>query len=301
MQRFYYILLYPLIFLFSRLPFWLLYRLSDILYIITYYIAGYRKKIVRRNLQLAFPEKTANERRKIEKQFYRHFADLFVEMLKAFQMPLSQMQKHFVFNNTELLNQLSDNNQNIILVGGHYGNWEWMFSLASMTKAFPIATYLKINNPYMEQFMLDNRSRFGAQLVETKNIRKTLKRFLNEHKLFILGLLADQSPQQHKARYWRSFLGNAKVPVFTGPEELAKQYDAALVFMKINKLKRGYYNVDFELITNNPKKFENYQLTDMFIDKLEQQIKAAPAYYLWTHNRFKHMGNIPKNKNVMVK
>ncbi len=296
-----YILLYPVIFLFSRLPFWILYRFSDMLYIIIYYVVGYRKKVVRRNLKLAFPDKTDIERHKIEKQFYKHFADLFVEMIKAFHMSLAQMNKRFVFNNVELINELTDAHQNVIIVGGHYGNWEWVFSLASMTDALPIATYLKINNPYFEKFMLKNRSRFGGELIETKNLRHTLKTYVLQQKQFILGLLADQSPQRHRAKYWRSFFGNAKVPVFTGPEILAKQYRTALVFMRINKSKRGFYNVDFELITKTPNDYKDYELTDIFIEKLEQQIKTAPAYYLWTHNRFKHMGNIPKNKSVMVK
>ena len=262
---------------------------------------GYRKKVVRRNLQLAFPEKTDEERRQIEKQFYKHFADLFVEMVKAFNMSLVQMKKRFVFNNVELINELTDTHQNVIIVGGHYGNWEWVFSLASLTKISPIAIYLKINNPYFEKFMLKNRSRFGGELIETKNLRNTLKSYISQKRRFILGLLADQSPQRHRAKYWRRFFDNAKVPVFTGPEILAKQYRTAFVFMRINKSKRGYYNVDFELITKKPNDYKDYELTDIFIDKLEQQIKAAPAYYLWTHNRFKHMGKMPKNKAVIVK
>ena len=257
--------------------------------------------MVRHNLKLAFPDKSGEERTKIEKQFYKHFADLFVEMIKAFHISLSEIQKRFVFNNVELLNQITDTGQNIIVVGGHYGNWEWVISLAKLTKASPIATYLKINNPYFEKFMLKNRLRFGGELIETKNLRKTLKRYYSQNETFILGLLADQSPQRHRAKYWRSFLGNAPVPVFTGPEELAKQYQTAFVFIAINKVKRGYYNIDFELITNSPNNFEDYDLTDIFIEKLEKQIKAVPQYFLWTHNRFKHLNKIPKNKKIVVK
>ncbi len=301
LQQLGYILLYPLIFLFSRLPFWILYRISDVLYIIIYYLAGYRKKVVRKNLELVFPDKRATERRKIEKQFYRHFTDLFVEMVKSFHISLPELQKRFVIHNVKLLNNISDSGQNIIVVGGHYANWEWIISLASQTKASPIATYLKINNPYFERFMLKNRLRFGGELIETKNLRKILKKYHTQNKLFILGLLADQSPQLLRAKYWRSFLGVGPVPVFTGPEELAKQYNAAFVYMTINKIKRGYYNVDFELITKNSKKFKNYELTDIYIDKMAYQIKAAPQYYLWTHNRFKHLGKIPKNRNITVK
>ena len=289
-----YILLYPIIFLVSRLPFWLLYRLSDGLYILIYYLVGYRKSTVRQNLALVFPNKSIRERKMIEKAFYKHFADLFVEMIKAFHMPLKQMKKHFVFNNPELLNQLSAQGKNIVVVGGHYGNWEWVFSLASLTEALPIATYLKINNPYFERFMLHNRSRFGGLLIETKQLRQTVAKLAQENRQFILGLLADQSPQRHRTKYWRSFLDVPDVPVFVGPEKLAKQYDAAFVFIQITKQKRGYYTVDFELITNHPKTYPDYQLTDIFVDKLTQQIKAQPAYYLWTHNRFKHQGKQTK-------
>lgn len=301
MQRLSYIFLYPLIFLFSRLPFWVLYRISDFLYLIIYYVSGYRKKVVSQNLKLAFPDKTDTERFIIEKKFYKHFADLFVEMLKAFHISLPEVKKRFVFNNVEVVNNIIDKGQNVIIVGGHYANWEWVFSLADISRVPPIATYLKINNPYFEKFMLKNRLRFGGELIETKKLRETLKIYHAQNKAFILGLLADQSPQRHRARYWRSFLGNAPVPVFTGPEELAKQYETALVFIAINKIKRGYYTVEFELLTDSPKNFKDYDITDIYIHKLEEQIKAAPEYYLWTHNRFKHLNKIPKNKKVIIK
>ncbi len=290
MQLVVYLILYPLIWLTSFMPFWFLYRLSDLLYIIMYKVFGYRKKVVRENLSLVFPEKSPKERLQIEKEFYRHFADLFVEMIKAFHMPLAEMQKRFVFKNADLLNQLTDKEKNIVVVGGHYANWEWVFSLAALTKAFPVATYLKINNRYFEKLMLQNRQRFGGQLIETKQLRKALKKFQTNQQKFILGLLADQSPQQHRARYWRSFLGVSDVPVHTGPEELAKKYDTAFVFMQINKLKRGYYKVNFSLITENSRNFPDYKLTDIFIEKLENQIRQDPRYYLWTHRRFKHKG-----------
>jgi len=283
-----YISVYPLIWLFSRMPFWLLYRLSDLLYIIMYKLAGYRKGVVRENLALVFADKSPEERLKIEKKFYRHFSDLFVEMIKAFKMPLKQMQKHFVFKNVELLNELSAKGKDIVVVGGHYANWEWVFSLAALTRAFPIATYLKINNKYFEKLMLTSRQRFGGKLIETKHLRNSLRSFKENNELFILGLLSDQSPQKHRARYWRSFLGVEKVPVHTGHEEIAKQYDTGFVFMYIRKIKRGYYEVEFELITETPNEYPDYRLTDIYLEKLEKQIRRQPEYYLWTHRRFKH-------------
>jgi KDO2-lipid IV(A) lauroyltransferase len=293
---FIYILIYPLIFIFSRLPFWLLYFFSDILSFIIYRVIGYRKKIVRYNLALVFPEKSESERLQIEKAFYKHFTDLFIEMIKAFNMPAEQIHKRFQFKNPELLNQISETGQHIVLVGNHYGNWEWLLALASVTKAEPIATYLKVNNPYFEKFLVKNRGRFGTRLIETKQLRHKLKDYKKNNQRFILGLLADQSPERHRAKYWRSFLGQPHLPVFTGPEELAKEYNAAYVFMKINKIKRGYYTVDFELLTDTPNQIPDYQITDKYLDLIEQQIRQKPDYYLWTHNRFKHQGKKPNKK-----
>ena len=296
MQLVLYIILYPLILFTSYMPFWVLYRFSDFLYFFMYHIAGYRKKVVRHNLSLVFPDKTSQERLQIEKAFYRHFSDLFVEMIKAFHMSLAQIQKRFVFKNVEVLNDLSHQGKNVIVVGGHYANWEWVFSLAAITDVFPIATYLKINNKYFEKLMLKNRQRFGGRLIETKQLRKTLETFNTQNRRYILGLLSDQSPQRHKARYWRSFLGVDTVPVHTGQEELTKQYDTGFVFMEINKIKRGYYEVQFELITANPRQYPDYKLTDIYLEKLEHQIRRRPEYYLWTHNRFKHRGKQPATK-----
>ena len=287
MQLLFYLLIYPLIFIVSILPFRLIYLLSDLLYFFIYHIFGYRKETVRSNLALAFPEKTVNERKNIEKAFYKHFSDLFLEMIKAYRMSSNQMAKRLIFKNVEVLNEISNRNQNIILVGGHYGNWEWVFYLAQLTVAQPIGTYLKINNKYFEKFTLKNRKRFGGELIETKQLRKTLKKYAKENKLFLLGLLADQSPQLHRSRYWRKFLG-VLVPVFVGPEELAKKYNAAMVFMKVKKLKRGYYEAEFIEITKDPNQYPDYELTDRYLELMEKQIREKPEYYLWTHKRFKH-------------
>ncbi len=282
-----YILIYPLVFLISYLPFGVLYIFSDILYFVMYHIAGYRKATVRENLHLAFPEKSEGELKIIEKKFYKHFADLFVEMIKAFHISIKQMQKHYHIKNPEIIDKISAKNQNVIVVSGHYANWEWIVSLGKLIKVKPIATYLKINNPFFEKMMLNNRQRFDGKLIETKQLKKYLKTLTSEGNNFVLGLLADQSPQLHRSRYWRKFLG-VEVPVFVGPEKLAKEYDAGFVFMTVTKIKRGYYEIYFEEITTQPNNFENYKLTDIYLDKLEKVIRRQPEFYLWTHRRFKH-------------
>jgi KDO2-lipid IV(A) lauroyltransferase len=296
MQLLLYIILYPFLFFLSILPFRVIYLLSDLVYFFVYYIFGYRKKVVRQNLALAFPEKTSSERKKIERDFYRHFSDLFMEMIKAFHLSGKQMQERMKFKNVDLLNKISKQNRHIILVGGHYGNWEWIFYLARLTYAQPIGTYLKINNKYFEKFTLKNRKRFGGELIETKKLREVLKTYKNSEKPFLLGLLADQSPQLHRAKYWRKFLG-IDVPVFVGPEELAKQYNAAVVFLKIRKIKRGFYEAEFEEITQEPSRFPDYEITDSYLKKLEILIKENPSFYLWTHNRFKHKDRLNEIRN----
>ncbi len=293
MQLFIYILVYPIIIVFSHLPFRLLYLISDFLFWIIYYVVGYRKNIAAENIRLTFPEKNEKERDKILKDFYRHFSDLFMEMMKSYGVSLQNLQKRYYFKDIDMINKLTEKGKNIVIVGGHYANWEWVFSLAAISTAFPIATYLKINNKYFEKLMLRNRSRFGGALVETKKLRKVIDDFEKHKRPYILGLLADQSPQLHRAKYWRNFFGH-EVPVFVGAESLAKQHNTAFVFMQIQKKQRGIYEVRFELITETPHEYPDYQLTDLFIDKLENQIREKPEYYLWTHRRFKHMNKKPK-------
>lgn len=289
-----YILVFPLIWLISILPFRVLYFISDIFYLLIYHVIGYRKKVVLNNLKLVFPEKSDAELIKIRKKFYHHFVDIFMEMIKSFTMSSKTLNKHYTYKNLDLLNNLYDDGKSVILTGAHYANWEWIMGLSYYMKYKGVAAYTKLSNPYFEKAILKSRGKFGVHLRQTS---KTIAEINYNHKnkvQAIYGLLSDQSPQLKKTFYWQNFFG-VKVPIHTGTEMLAKKYDLNIVFMDVKKIKRGYYETTFSLITDDAKKYADYELTDIFLKKVENQVYAQPEYYFWTHKRFKHSSKAPKN------
>jgi len=288
-----YVLVYPIIWLLSILPFRILYIISDGFYVLIYYIIGYRKKVVYDNLKLAFPNKKEEEILAIRKKFYHHFLDIFIEMIKSFTISKNELNKHYTYTNIELLTELYKDGKSLILIASHYANWEWMVSLNSMINYKGYAAFTKIGNPYFNNKIKKTRGRFGVHLKETSKIISEIKSNHKNNIQSIYGLLSDQSPQIHKTHYWGNFLG-IKVPIHTGTEMLAKKYDLNVVFIATKKIKRGYYESTFQLITTEPKKHEDYELTDLYLRKLEAQINEEPAYYFWTHKRFKHKDKTPK-------
>lgn len=289
-----YILVYPVIWLISMLPFRVLYAISDGVYLLIYYVVGYRKKVVLENLKLAFPDKPDKELIIIQKKFYRHFVDIFVEMIKSFTVSKEEVYKRYKFTNIDFFDELYKDGKSAILTGPHYANWEWIMSLDSFVKYKGYAAFTKVENPYFNEKVLKSRIKFGTSLILTSKIIAEIK---NNQKLNIqamYGLLSDQSPQLSKTFYWREFFG-VKVPIHSGAEMLAKRFDMNMVYIETKKIKRGYYETSFSLITDDAKKYPNYELTDIFIEKVEKQIRNQPEYYFWTHKRFKHRGKAPNN------
>ena len=295
MQGIVFYTLYPFVWLISILPFRLLYKLSDVLFFVVYYVIGYRKELVYSNLKRAFPDKDDREILSIRKRFYRHFVDIFMEMIKTFTITNAQINKRYMYKNIELLQKIADKGQSMVIVGGHYANWEWVVGMNNHIAVKAYGTYTQINNKKWEEKIKTTRERFGGYMVLKKDTIRNIAKNQKEGKTGIYGLLSDQSPQLHRAYYWRDFL-HVRVPVYTGAEVIAKKYDLAFVFMRVDKRKRGYYEVDFELITDKPNRYENYALTDIFIEKLERQIRHKPEYYFWTHNRFKLEGKEAEQK-----
>ncbi len=289
MQKFIFYLIYPFIWAISKLPFNLLYAFSNFLFFILYYFVGYRKELVLNNIRRVFPEKKTKELYEIRRKFYRHFVDISLEMLKTFTISKKQISKRYHFKNSSLLDEINKRGKSIILVGGHYANWEWVVSLQLHTKIISYGTYTRINNKFFEKKIKATREKFGGQLILQEHTIKNMAYNYQQNNKRIYGLLSDQSPLLMRSSYWTEFLG-VRVPIHTGAEKLAKRYDCAYVYMEVNKVKRGYYEIDFELISENSKEVPDYQLTDIFLEKLEKQIRKEPAYYLWSHNRFKHEG-----------
>jgi len=290
MQLLSYILVYPFIWLLSILPFRVLHFISDGFYYLLYYVIGYRKKVVFNNIKLAFPEKSDKEVLQITKKSYRHFIDVFVEIIKLFTISKKQLAKRFKAGNLDLLNAFEKQHRSVLLMGGHYANWEWIFLLNTQIKFNGYAVYKKLNNKYFEKKIVETRGRFNTNLVNTKAIFSVMTKNSKENRLSLYGFLGDQSPQVSKTHYWSHFFGVENLPIHTGAELLAKKHDLPVVFFKTKRVKRGYYEVNFDLITDDPKSFKDYEITDIYLRKVEEQVKEAPEFYFWTHKRFKHQG-----------
>ncbi len=292
MQLIAYIIIYPILWLISILPFRLLYGLSDVIYFFVYRVVGYRKKTVQDNLRLVFPDKSEQDIATITSQFYHHFCDMMVEAIKSLTITEAQMKKRFKFTNVELINDLEAKQRSIILMCAHYGSWEWIFILQKHVKHKGYAVYKRLANKYFDRLVKRIRAKYNSHLITTKETYKVLFDSKRKGELTINGFVSDQSPKATKAFHWNEFMG-IKVPMYTGAEMLAKRLDMAVIFFSVKRIKRGYYETTFTTITEEPKTFDNFEITDLFFKMVEQQILEAPQYYLWTHKRWKHRDKVP--------
>jgi KDO2-lipid IV(A) lauroyltransferase len=284
----------PLLIFISWLPFWLLYFISDLFYYILYYGIKYRRKIVRKNLELSKVAKSTKDLIRIEKKFYRHLTDVFFEMFKFYSISPEEMKKRFYIENPEIFYELKKKNKSVMFMTSHYGGFEWFLSINYHVPQLPFAVYTPLTNKSLDSLIKKFRLRHGSKLISRYKAGSYIKKQIKENKLFLYGMAADQSAQIRSITYWKEFLG-VKVPVFTGSERIAKQHDIPVVFGKVVKIKRGHYKVVVDLISEFPNEYKDYQITDIYIKKLEKQIREIPEYYYWTHNRFKHKDKAPNN------
>lgn len=287
MQFLVFIIAFPFLWIISILPFRLFYWFSDFVYLILYYIIGYRKKTVRENLALAFPNLSAKERLVIEKKSYHHLCDMFLEMIKTMTISPEEMNKRFIITNLEVVKEYEKKGKSTILLASHYASWEWLLSLNEKTLFRGIGVYKKIANKYFDKLIRDIRSKYKAELVETKRAIPLIAENQEKGILSMYGLASDQSPKLNRAFHWDKFMG-VEVPVHTGAEMLAKRYDLNVLFVKVKKVKRGFYEATFVPITDNPKSIPDFEITNVFLREVEKQILETPEYYFWTHKRWKH-------------
>jgi KDO2-lipid IV(A) lauroyltransferase len=299
MQFLVFALTYPFIWLFSRLPMRILYIKSDFFFFLIYYVFRYRKNVVLENLKLAFPEKSEAERIKIAKGFFKHFTDLFMESVKAFSISEKEILKRYTYKNPEFVNNFTKQGRSIALVAAHQANWEWSISLPLVLDGNVNGAYTKLGNTYFEKVVRTSREKFGVLGYKTSETVKGMQKNFTEKTQGLYILLSDQSPQVHKTFYWSTFFG-IKVPMHTGAEMLAKKFDLVVINYVTRKVKRGYYETEFQLITETPKEFDNYQITDKYIDLTENNIKQQPELYLWSHKRFKHRNNFDEWEKLKV-
>ena len=287
MQLLIYILLYPILWCISILPFRLLYLLSDIIYVLVYYVLGYRKKTVRENLALTLSNLTRQERLVIEKKFFHHMCDMFLEMIKTMTISEAELNRRYQFSNLEVYTELEKKKKSIALLCAHYASYEWAVSMNNHITFEGFAIYKKINNQYFDKLVRDIRSKFKATLITTKETIPTIRENNKNHRLGVYGFASDQSPKLSAVFHWSPFMG-IEVPVHTGAEMLAKKYDMNVIFLQTKKIKRGFYTAHFEVLTQNISQVPNYEITEQFLKLVEKQIEEAPEYYLWTHKRWKH-------------
>ncbi|MEX0359468.1 MAG: lysophospholipid acyltransferase family protein [Allomuricauda sp.] len=298
MQLVVFILVYPLLWLVSRLPFKALYFLSDGVYVILYRLVGYRKKVVRANLALVFPNKSELERKTIEKKFYKHLCDMFLEMIKTMGISNEQLQKRFTFTNPEVLHQLEEKELSVMLMFPHYASWEWVIALDQHIASKGYAIYQKIGNKYFDKLIRDIRQKFGTTLISTKDTKEIVANNKEQGQLSMYGILSDQSPMIKKTHLWTPFMG-VTVPAHTGAELLCKKLNLPAVYLKVTKLKRGHYQGSFKVLSENPEKLPEFELTKAFLKEVEASIYEAPEFYFWTHKRWKHKDKVPMEfKNI---
>jgi KDO2-lipid IV(A) lauroyltransferase len=274
----------------SLLPLPVLYFLANGFYVLLYKIVGYRVKVVRENLKNAFPEKSEAERLKIEVEFYHYFANLIVEIIKMATISKSELKKRFKFKNTHLMEAYFEKGQSVLICSAHYGNWEWgtlAMGLAFSAKNFPI--YKPLNNPIFDYWFRKIRSRFGNQMVAMRQTLRALQESKNQPSVFSFG--NDQAPAKDESHYWTTFL-NQPSSIQLGIEKIAKRTNRPIFYLKLKVLKRGYYEVDCVPLCENPKNTAEFEITEIHTRFLENIIKEEPAYWLWSHRRWKYQPKI---------
>lgn len=275
--------------LLSRLPFKVLYAISDIVYVLVYHVVGYRKKIVRKNLTASFPEKNEKELREIEKKFYHWLCDYFVETLKLLTITPEEMKKHLEFRGLEKLVEVKKEGQGVSAFLGHYCNWEWL-SAAKLYWPWQDAEmgliYHPLRNEKFDRLMLNMRSSLGGVCIPKQHILRELVALRRKGQDYQFGYIFDQSPKWDSIHLWLDFL-HQKTPVFTGAERIAKKVNDLVVFVSMERPERGKYVANYHIISDNPKELPEYELTKRGFAMLENDIRRNPEFYLWTHNRWK--------------
>lgn len=281
-RLFYYGFIVPL----SSLPFPVLYFISDGLYVLFYYVVGYRRGVVMDNLRRSFPSMPEEARKIIAKKFYRNFCDTILESLKMFTISDADAKKHIVYTGGEIPNKYFDEGKSIIIAMGHYGNWEMVaVTFDQAIKHQTVAIYKPLTNQYFDRKMLSSRQKYGLRMMHNRKVKEGFEEQRKE--LTATVFLIDQSPSPHSRPYWTEFLGQ-ETGVLTGTEKYAKDYDYPVIYMHVQKPRRGYYVVSFEDVCANPRDTRDGEITEMATRILEREIRKAPELWLWSHKRWKH-------------
>jgi KDO2-lipid IV(A) lauroyltransferase len=278
---------YGIVKLISYLPLRVLYFFSDIIFLFVHYIFRYRRTVVTTNLTNSFPEKSEKEIRKIRKEFYHHFCDTFIETIKLWTISEKEIKERCKFLNPEIFDISKTKGKSIITILGHYGNWEWLTSFCAWRDAIYLPIYKPLHNKVFDKMFLQIRERFGARPIAKDDTLRTMLSYRNKKEYTATVFIGDQTPNKHNLNYWTKFL-NQDTPVLLGTERIAKKLDQIIVFIHMKKVKRGYYEVNLIPLFDNPKETAEFEITEKHTRVLEKIIQEDPAYWLWSHRRWKH-------------
>ncbi len=288
MDYFSYLLTRFFISLFRIVPFWLLYIFADLFYLFIYKLVGYRLNVVKSNLKKCFPEKTQSELKKIEKDTYKNFSQITVESLKAFTMSKSEVFRRHRVIKTELYEQLFEKHGGLIGAPAHFTNWEWGAMSPQQLPYQSVVFYKPLTNKYLDKYVKQNRSRFGSDLTSIKETARKFVATKNMKKTFIMA--SDQCPSNIDRAIWVNFMG-IETAFLHGIEDYSRKYNYPVLYVDIQRVKRGMYELDFELLTDDPNSLPYGEITKRYANILEEKIREQPGNWLWTHRRWKHTKN----------
>ena len=288
MQAIVFYLSLPFVYAIAWLPFPLLYALSDVIYVLLYHVVGYRKKIVLTNLSRSYPDKSPEEIQSIARRFYAYFCDLILETIKTLTITPQVVKKRVFFDEKDqrIIADYLESGQNVVLVMGHWGNWELAGARFAVDSDYHLAIlYHPLKNKYFEQLIIKMRTRLGNRLYATHRVARHM--LTDRKERVATAFIADQTPHNLKTALWLDFL-HQDTPVFTGTERLAVKFQYPVIYVGMHRMKRGYYQIRCELLCAKPQNLPTNELTKLHTQRLEKDINAQPETWLWTHRRWKH-------------
>ena len=284
-----YYILFGIWWLVSHLPLWFLHGVASVASVFLFHVIRYRRKVVHENIKSAFPELSSRERLIIERKFFTHFCDLMMESVKFFSISKKEMRRRMKFKGIELIEESCRNGRSCGVFLGHYGNWEWISSMPlwiDQNLCQCTQLYHPLENYVTDQLVLYTRKRFGGKNITADKSIKYMVNYMRQGKPILVGFIADQGPSWESIYHWNNFLHH-ETPWFTGAERIMQKLDMDVYYLEVRRVKRGYYEAEYKRITTEPKKFEQFKLTDIYSEMLEETIKRDPAYWLWSHRRWK--------------
>ncbi len=277
------------------LPFWVLWPLSDLVAFMLCKVVGYRKKVILTNLKNSFPNKSDGEISSLSSKFYSHFADLLLESVKGLTLPKAELQRRFVYRNPKIFRPLFENEQSAILLGSHFGNWEWgVLSFPLSVQHTVVGVYKPLKNKLLDKYLNSLRKQWGLHLTDMAHTGRAVAQYRSQPTIFVL--IADQTPSDIRNAHWTEFL-QQNTPFLHGMDKLARKTGYPVFYFEIERVQRGFYEVSFSPICEANEPLAAGEITRRYAARLESTIRNSPAEWLWSHRRWKRAGALQQLKN----